>query len=390
MSWDVIGTGAVAGVGGCAPDIFAALCAGTRGLAGLRAFDPARYRARAAYEIDDRGRPGRDEPFRATRWLKTAIAQALDEARLTEDGGTGTGPGGGLPVLIGTTLREQRTAELWWTGQAPLRPEDLHFGTALTGEPGVGPSYTFANACAASLCALALGTDLIDLGETDVVVVAGTDSIAESVYGTLDRVQNAVPDALLPFDARRRGMLPGEGAAAVVLARPGLYPERARARLLGVSTNCDARHPTAPTPRSIAAAIRDAHRRAGVAPGDIDLVMLHGTGTPLNDVSEAKALGEVFAAPDARPLMTAIKAVTGHTLGGSGLLSLVMAMLALEHGTVPPIAGLTDPIEEAAGLDLVAGAPRRSPLSTAQIDAFGFGGINAVAVLGAREAGAAA
>jgi 3-oxoacyl-[acyl-carrier-protein] synthase II len=380
MSWDVIGTGAVAAAGGSAEEIFAALCAGKTGLAELRAFEPGRYRARVAYEIDDRERPGRDEPGRATRWLKAAIAQALGDAGL--DGA----PGGGYPVLIGTTLREQRTAELWWTGEAPLRPEDLHFGTALAGESGVGLSYTFANACAASLCALALGTDLIDLGEADTVVVAGTDSIAESVFGTLDRVQNAVPTALLPFDASRRGMLPGEGAAAVVLSRAGLFPDRARARLLGVGTNCDARHPTAPTPESISAAIRDAHRRAGVGPGDIDLVMLHGTGTPLNDVSEARALSEVFGAPGARPLMTAIKAVTGHTLGGWGLLSLVMAMLALERGTVPPIAGLADPIEEAAGLGLVAGEPRRSALATAQVDAFGFGGINAVAVLGAGAA----
>ncbi|MFC5751889.1 beta-ketoacyl synthase N-terminal-like domain-containing protein [Actinomadura rugatobispora] len=379
MSWDVIGTGAVASVGGSAPEIFAALCSGTRGLAELRAFPPGRYRARAAYEIDDRETPGRDEPGRATRWLKAAIAQALGEAGLD-------GAPGGLPVLIGTTLREQRTAELWWTGEAPLRPEDLHFGTALAGRPGVGLSHTFANACAASLCALALGTDLIDLGEAETVVVAGTDSIAESVFGTLDRVQNAVPTALLPFDRSRRGMLPGEGAAAVVLSRTGLHPERARARLLGVGTNCDARHPTAPTPESITAAIHDAHRRAGVGPADIDLVMLHGTGTPLNDVSEARALTEVFGAPDARPLMTAVKAVTGHTLGGSGLLSLVMAMLALERGTVPPIAGLEDPIEEVAGLGLVAGEPRRAALATAQIDAFGFGGINAVAVLGAGAA----
>ncbi|MFD0689936.1 beta-ketoacyl synthase N-terminal-like domain-containing protein [Actinomadura fibrosa] len=380
MSWDVIGTGAVASVGGSVPEIFAALCAGARGLAAPRAFDPGRYRARVAYEIDDRRVPGRDEPGRATRWLKAAVAQALAEAGL--DGASG----GRHPVLVGTTLREQRTAELWWTGEAPLRPEDLHFGTALDGEPGVGAAHTFANACAASLCALALGTDLIDLDEADTVVVAGTDSIAESVFGTLDRVQNAVPTALRPFDAARRGMVPGEGAAAVVLARAGLYPGRARARLLGVATNCDARHPTAPTPGSIAAAIRDAHRRAGVRPEDVDLVMLHGTGTPLNDVSEARALTEVFGAPDARPLMTAIKGATGHTLGGSGLLSLIMATRALAEGTVPPIAGLADPIPEAAGLGLVTGSAARAPLATAQVDAFGFGGINAVAVLEAEAA----
>lgn len=377
MSSQIIGIGAVASVGGSAPEVYEALCDGRRGLADLRAFDPGKYRAKHAYEIDDRARPGEDEPLRATRWLRAAVAEALRDAGLDEDPGA-------YPVLIGTTLREQRTAELWWTGRAPLRPADLHFGTALSGDPGVGQTYSFANACAASLCALGLAADLIDLGEADTVVVAGTDSIAESVFGTLDRVQNTVPEALRPFDRDRRGMLPGEGAAAVVLSRTARSGGTVRGRLRGVGMNCDARHPTAPTPGSIVAAIREAHERAGVRPADIDLVMLHGTGTVLNDVSEAAALTEVFTGVS--PLMTAIKGGTGHTLGSSGLLSLVVAVLALDRGLVPPAAGLDKPIEEAEGLRIVGGERVPAALSTAQVNAFGFGGINAVAVIDAVSA----
>jgi 3-oxoacyl-(acyl-carrier-protein) synthase len=374
MSWDITGIGAVASVGRDPYEIFGSLCSGHVGLGGLRAFDRSRYRAQRAYEIDDRAEYGRDEPGRATRWLLTAVLQALEDAGLDDAPGA-------YPVLIGTTLREQRTAELWWRKEAPLALRDLHFGTALNTGLGVTRSYTFAGACAASLCTLGLATDLIALELADTVVVAGTDSITESVFGTLDRVQNGVPDALRPFDRDRRGMVPGEGAVAVVVRRPGTHAGRVHGRLRAVSMNCDARHPTAPTPPSIARAIRDAHRRADLDAADIDLVLLHGTGTALNDVSEAAALTDVFGVRDPGPLMTAIKAATGHTLGGSGLLSLVMAALALDRGAVPPIAGLTHPIDEAAGLRLVREGTATAHLATAQVNAFGFGGINAVAIM---------
>ncbi|MFD8414031.1 hypothetical protein ACFV2Q_20110 [Streptomyces sp. NPDC059650] len=117
----------------------------------------------------------------------------------------------------------------------------------------------------------------------------------------------------------------------------------------------------------------------------IDLVMLHGSGTPLNDATESSVLRRIFDGAVPGPRMTAIKAMTGHTLGGSGLLSLVMAVLAMKERKVPPVLGLTDPIPEAAGLGLVLGAPAAGDLSVAQIDAFGFGGINAVAIVEAAR-----
>ncbi|MBF6044630.1 3-oxoacyl-ACP synthase [Streptomyces sp. NRRL B-1677] len=385
MTWDITGMGAVASIGGTPQEIFAALCAGRSGLAGLRAFDTAKYRARQAYEIDDRARPGADEPGRATRWLRQAVAQALTDAGLPHDLAD-------VPVLVGTTLQEQRSAELWWREGTPLAPADLHFGTALRAEFGATRTYTFANACAASLYALAMATDLIGAGAADTVVVAGTDAIGESAFGTLDRVQNDIPDALRPFDRSHKGMLMGEGAVAVVVQRAPAAPEpgrRVHARVRAVGVNCDAHHPTAPDPEGITRVVRDAHRRAGVAAGDIDLVMLHGSGTPKNDTTEAGVLAQVFAAGpgdgpgsgDGGPLMTAVKSMTGHTLGGSGLLSLVVAALALRQGTVPPVLGLTDPVGEAAGLRLVRDTAATADLGLAQIDAFGFGGINAAAIV---------
>lgn len=374
MTWDITGLGAIASVGTDPAGIFDALCAGRTGLSELHAFDLDKFRAHWAYEIDDRTGPGPDQPLRATRWLTDAVAQALAGAGLDADPSA-------YPVLVGTTLREQRSAELWWRYGTPLNPADLHFGTALRKRFGTARTFTFANACAATLYALGLATDLIELDQADTVVVAGSDSITESAFGVLDQVQTSIPEVLRPFDKARGGMLMGEGAVAVVVQRRGTGSRRPCAVLRGVSMNCDASHPTAPGRRTIGEAVRDAHRRAELKPEEIDLVMLHGSGTQLNDQVEAAALTDVFAGTGAAPLLTAVKSMTGHTLGGSGLLSLVMAVLCLQRGVVPPVLGLTDPIDEAEGLRLVRDRAVRAELGTAQVDAFGFGGINAVAIL---------
>ncbi|GAA4947918.1 beta-ketoacyl-ACP synthase II [Yinghuangia aomiensis] len=379
MTWDITGMAAVANIGASPREIFAALCAGQESRRPLQVFDAGKYRAAYAYEIDDRPEGGDDIPRRATGWLTTVVRQAVANAGLGEDLSQ-------VPVLVGTTMREQRSLELWWRDHADVALADLHFGTALKATFGASTTYTFANACSATLYALGMATDMIELGMADTVVVAGTDAATESGFGTLDRVQNDIPDALRPFDTSHKGMLMGEGAAAVVVQRAGTGNGPVHARVRGVSINCDARHATAPDPDGITRAMQDAHRRAGVRAQDIDLVMLHGTGTPRNDVTESTVLSRVFHGAEPGPRMTAIKAMTGHTLGGSGLLSLLMAVLAMKEGTVPPVLGLTDPIPEAVGLGLVQGTPAVGDhLNVAQIDAFGFGGINAVTIVEAAR-----
>ncbi|GIG63052.1 3-oxoacyl-ACP synthase [Longispora fulva] len=368
--WAIRGTGAVASVGASAPAVFEALCAGRTGLAPLRGFDATRFRARHAYEIDDRPRPGTDTAGRATAWLVAAIAEALAEAGLPEDLAE-------VPVLIGTGLRELRSAELWARKEAELTPADLHFGTALRERFGATDTHTFSNACSASLYALALASDLLALGDAETVVVAGVDTITESMFGLLDRVHPEPVDAVRPFDRNRRGVLMGDGAAAIVLSRAD---GPALARLRGVSVNCDAYHATAPDPDGITEAIRDAHDRAGIGPGAVDLLLAHGTGTLLNDEAEAVALGTVFEGIPG-PLVTAIKSMTGHTSGGSGLLSLVVAVQALRTGRIPPTLGLDTPVPEATGLRFVRGGSVSAELAVAQVEAFGFGGVNAVAIV---------
>lgn len=384
MTWLVTGTGAVCSVGRGTDAVFEALCAGRSGLAELRAFDRDRFRVTHAYEIDDRP-DGADVPGRATAWLLEAVAEAVADAGLGEDLSE-------IPVLVGTGLRELRSVELWWAGAGPDgtgpdAPGDLarlHFGTALRARFGAVRTYTFSNACSASLYALALAADLLTVGDADTAVVAGVDAITTSMHGLLDRVHAEPPRAVRPFDRDRKGVLMGEGAAAVVLRRsdaPGADGARARGLLRSVGVTCDAFHVTAPDPQGIAAAVRQAHARAGIKPEDVDLVMLHGTGTLLNDEAEAAAIAEVFGEQAGTPLMTAVKSMTGHTSGSSGLLSLVMATRALAEGRVPPTLGLTHPVAEAAGFRFVRDRAESAELSLAQVNAFGFGGVNAVAIV---------
>ncbi|MGV4987383.1 beta-ketoacyl-[acyl-carrier-protein] synthase family protein [Streptomyces sp. NPDC001709] len=374
----IVGMGAVAATGRGVDELFDALCRGTSGRAALRGFDRSRFRAQHAYEVDDRPVTGRDIPGRATRLLLDAVGQAAADAGLGEDLS-------GIPVLVGTGLRELRSLELWWRDGSPFADSGLYFGTGLRERFNADITHTFSNACSASLYALALASDLLDQqgeGAPDTVIVAGVDVLTESMYGLLERVHPEPPDRVRPFDRNRTGVLMGDGAAAVVLRRTDDGTRPVHGRLRGVAVNCDAYHVTAPSPDGIAQAMRTAHRIAGVKPSDIDLVMLHGTGTLLNDEAEAAALRDVLGEDASAPLMTAVKSMTGHTSGASGLINLIVGVRALQEGRVPPTVGLDDPVDEAAPFRFVTGeAATGRELTVAQLNAFGFGGINAVALV---------
>ncbi|WP_367127676.1 beta-ketoacyl synthase N-terminal-like domain-containing protein [Saccharothrix sp. HUAS TT1] len=345
---------------------FKALAEGVSGVSPLRFHDTAKLNVTHGYQIDD---GDEERPRRAAGWLAECVAAAAAQAGLDTAGRRVT-------AIVGTGLRELRSVERATADDVPVAPEELHFAAAVRAAlPGVAEVITVANACSASGHALALAEDLLAADEADAVVVAGCDATAESMLTMIGRVADAPTTSVRPFDRDRTGVLLGEGAAAVVLERSGDGPT-----VLGVGLSCDAFHETAPDVRGIVAAMRDAHDRAGVTPDRIGLVLAHGTGTALNDPTEAAALTEVFGA--ARPLVTGVKGGIGHTSGAAALMSLVLAARAVREGLVPPVTGLVEPIDEAAGLRLVVGEaePITGP-TVVQVDAFGFGGVNAVCVL---------
>jgi 3-oxoacyl-[acyl-carrier-protein] synthase II len=350
---------------------FEALLRGACGATGLRGFRTAALNVRAGYQLP----PQAAAPARpASSWLAQCVSEAVRRAGLDATRQR-------VIAVLGTGLRELGAAERWALDGAALHPEELHFGRAVRAAvPGIELAPTLANACSAGGYALALGQDLVELGEADAVVVAGADTMTESMLAMIGRFDETPTERVRPFDASRTGVLLGEGAAAMVLV-PADGVAAAGVRLLGTGLSCDAGHETAPDPAGIRRAMTDALTRAGREPREVDLVFAHGTGTRLNDPVEAGVLRELYGTGEQAPLVTAVKGSVGHTSGVSPLTSLAVAVHTLRRGVVPPIAGLRQPLAEGAGLRFVHGRPRATAVRLAQVNAFGFGGVNAVTLL---------
>jgi len=354
-------------------ETFAALLRGESGVADLRYYPSQRLNVHRGYHI---GHDQHEPPLRASAWLTECITEAV--------GRSGVDPRRQrVLAIVGTGLRELRAIERWAVGDAPVLREQLHFGgVAKRAVPSVGAVLTLSNACSAGGYALAIGQDLLELGEADAVVVAGTDSMTESMLAMVGRFGEEPTQLVQPFDARRGGALLGEGAAAMVLVPD--RPDRdgqGLVRLLGTGLSCDAEHETAPDPAGIRRAVADAFWRADRGPEQVGLVFAHGTGTALNDPAECAALREVLVAGGADPLVTALKGAIGHTSGSAALINVDVAVRCLRTGQVPPVVGLRRPLAEGVGLRFATGGPVSMAPRLVQANAFGFGGVNAVTLV---------
>jgi 3-oxoacyl-[acyl-carrier-protein] synthase II len=378
----VIAASAVRTCLGDGAQTFAGLLAARSGVGDLRHVNPTSVNVTRGYHIHDgRLRTDRDddatgeEPdLRASRWLGECVGEALAAAGLDPAGAR-------VPVLVGTGLRELRAVERFATASRPVRASQLHFADAVgAAASGLGTVITVSNACSASGHALALAQDLVTTGLAEVVVAAGTDAMTASMLAMIGRVTEEPTEEVRPFDVDRTGVLLGEGAAAVIVAADD-WSGPVLARLLATGMSCDAYHETVPSLAGITRAMEDALARAGRVATDVDVVISHGTGTALNDVTEAEAIRRVLVDRGARPYVTGIKGALGHTSGASALMSVDVAIRCLATATVPPVVGLRRPLPEADGLLLVTGAPARCAARVVQVDSFGFGGVNAVTLL---------
>ncbi|MFF6807460.1 beta-ketoacyl-ACP synthase II [Streptomyces sp. NPDC012616] len=254
-----------------------------------------------------------------------------------------------------------------------------------------GPSLVTATACASGTTAVGTARELLRSRACDVVLAGGTESALTPLViaglgkmGALSRRGDDPSTASRPFDACRDGFVAAEGAGVLVLERP----EDARARgahvravVRGFGSATDAYHATSPSPEGhgIEQALRAALADAGMTAADVDHVNAHGTGTPLNDVTEGRVLHRVLGD---RPLVTSTKGVTGHALAAAGAIEAAYTALAIEHRSVPPTANLTrlDPEVE---IDVVSGVARDAVIDVAVSTSLGFGGHNAALVLAA-------
>ena len=255
-----------------------------------------------------------------------------------------------------------------------------------------GECLTYSVACASSAVALAEAMRRVRWGGCKVALAGGAE--AALPYGTIKAWQAmrvlaeadeaGAPAACRPFDARRSGLVLGEGAAALVLeARDHALARGARiyAELAGAGGSCDHQHLSTPCAAGQLRALQAALLDAGATAAQVRYVNAHGTATAEGDPVEAEALRCLFGAHAPQVAVSATKSMHGHLMGAAGALEALVTVMAVHTGDIPPTAHLHQVDAACAGLDHVAGSARRGvgvPLALS--NSFAFGGSNAVLV----------
>ncbi|MFD2203247.1 beta-ketoacyl-ACP synthase II [Shivajiella indica] len=253
-----------------------------------------------------------------------------------------------------------------------------------------GPNFVTVSACASGTNAIIDAFNYIRLGKADIFVTGGTEAtITESGVGgfnalkALSQRNDSPQTASRPFDKERDGFVLGEGAGCLILEE---Y-EHAKARgakiyaeMVGGGMSADAYHLTAPHPEGLGATnvMLNALHDAGMKPEDIDYVNVHGTSTPLGDVSEVKAIQNVFGEHAYKLNISSTKSMTGHLLGAAGAIEAIASILAIKNSLVPPtINHFTDDEEFDSKLNLTFNKAQKREIRAALSNTFGFGGHNA-------------
>jgi 3-oxoacyl-[acyl-carrier-protein] synthase II len=402
----VTGMGAVSAWGWSVDDLWQGLRSGEPGVRTTTGFDTSNQRTRIAGEVPEPGTrlcarfAAWQRLSQADRFAVVAADEAWQQAQLPElDSGewlTGTYAGCSTAGMLECEEYLRRLVKL-----SPDPPRLSLLASQQVNAPGdavarhlrvTGPVETVSSACSSGALAIGAGLQAIRGGEIDVAVAGGSDSLCLLTYSGFNSLRSLDERPCRPFRADRAGLSIGEGAGFVILERLDRARQRGvepLAELLGAGASCDAHHMTAPHPEGEGAmlAINQALRDAGVGPDDIDFVNAHGTGTPLNDLSEWQAIKKVFGERAADLPVTASKGSVGHLLGCSGAIEMVSTVLSLRDGLVhrTPGGGEIDPATE---IDLVLEEHR--PISRAGLavsTSFAFGGANGALVIGGWEPG---
>lgn len=244
-----------------------------------------------------------------------------------------------------------------------------------------GPVITVSTACSSGTMALKIALEMLRCGKVKQVLAGGADALCRLTYCGFHALQLVDETGAHPFDRKRRGMSVGEGAAMLLLTAAESPPQNTLAELLGAGLSCDAYHPAAPHPEGLGAlrAMKDALSDARISPADIDYIHLHGTGTIDNDLAEAKAIHTLFGNLPLPPV-SSMKGSVGHSLAAAGAMGAVASVLSIAEGIIPGNTGFHD-TDPALNLTPVS-EPMEADVNVALANSFGFGGNNAVVVIG--------
>ncbi len=411
----ITGIGPITPVGEGVEGLWEGLGRARSGVGPVTRFDASPFRTRVAAEIPDFDPAERLDRKQARR-VDRFGALSLEAARLAlED--AGLRPDDPDPdrvavqmgsALGGVAYAEEQHASYMERGVRGVDPMLALsvFGGASSCNIAIrwgftGPNSTNAMSCASGAIAVGGGFHLVRSGRADVALAGGAEApLAPLTFGAFAvlramSTRNEEPErASRPFDRDRDGFVMGEAACVLVLEELGRALRRdapVYAELVGFGTTNDAHHMTRPLPdgaqaaRAMTLALEDADVDASV----VDHVNAHGSATPLNDPTEAKAIRTVLGERAGRVPVSATKGYYGHALGASGAVEAAISALSLSRGWLPPTVNLEHPDEEVTDLPIVNGGGREADPGYVVSNSFGFGGINAALLLRQWEGGAA-
>jgi len=399
----VTGLGAVTPLGVDLATSWEALLAGRDADAPLELFDTAGYRCHRAASatlppLPDVSGKTLSRLSRASRLAIPAARAALAQAGLLDTAGKSTCPV--IPLSVSTTAGGMTFGETFLRNVLTGNRTDLLSQVSrylphqqvldLQQTIGfAGPSVILANACASGANAIGHAADLISVGDADYVLTGGFEALTELVFGGFDCLQATSVDRCRPFDLHRSGLLLGEAAAFLVLEseehalRRGAKPI---CELSGYGHTTDFFHLTQPQPdgNALVEAMQRATTQARISPAQIGYINAHGTATPVNDGTEAKAYVSFLGNSLGQTRISSTKAAIGHTLGAAGAIEALFAIQALSTGHLPPQINLQTPIPEIAHALAEAGETCSHLRHVMSVN-LGFGGSNAALVFSSYE-----
>ena len=401
----ITGMGAITPLGEDVDEYWGNLMQGKSGVGPMTLCDPTDFPSRIAAEVTDFD-PGRyvnpKEARRMARFSQMAVAAsalAIEDAGLDhskedpERLGVVIGNGiGGFPTT------EENARILVDKGGMRISPYFIPMILPNMAAANVsrlfglkGYSSTVITACAAGNQAIGEATEAIRRGVADVVLGGGCEAgITQLALGgfnvikALSRKNDAPQQASRPFDAKRDGFVPSEGAGVLILESLEHAIDRGAnilGEVVGYGVSSDAFHAVQPDEdgSGAARAIRWALKDAGIGPDEVDYINAHGTSTPKNDLVETLAIKKVFADQAYRVPISSTKSMIGHTLGGSGALEAIVSIKTIERGEIHATINYEFPDPE-CDLDYVPNVPRHQQVDTVLSNNFGFGGQNACLV----------
>ncbi len=409
----VTGLGALTPLGNTVEETWKALLAGKSGAAPITHFNAEKFKAQFACEVKgfnpeqygiDRKEARKMDIY--TQYAIAAAQQAIADSQVDLDAIDKNRVGVVFGVGIGGIKTFEEEISAYARTGAEIGPKfgpffipkmiaDIAAGHISILYGFHGPNYVTTSACASSTNALADAYNLIRLGKADMIVSGGAEAaITEGGVGGFTAMKalstrNDDPEhASRPFSASRDGFVMGEGAGCLILEE--LEHAKARgakiyAEFAGEGMSADAHHITASHPEGLGAKLvmQNALDDAGMKPEDIDYINVHGTSTHVGDISEAKAIKEVFGQHAYELNISSTKSMTGHLLGAAGAVEALFSVMAVKNDIIPPtINHADDDRDEEIDYDLnfTFNVAQKRPVRAALSNTFGFGGHNACVI----------